>query len=620
MVQTVSAAVKAAFSASPIKRKYKLLIDWLTSIDQSGTITADEFDTTYFPKTQAIDGRTFVKDKPFILSTQNYLRATTADDNLYLASNLYENGWMGDSLSDVNGDLVENWQIIYTAAQSINTITVTGSQYNYPIDFDLYYRDAADANWVLCDNYTGQTATSTAYALAALTSIKGIKVEITKISAKNMYACLAEVSIGFSDDVTCDLVDMNINKELEYMTGTPAAGSISANSFSCRLKNTAQRYNTKNTLSPIYTYLKSNKKVTPYIGVQVGADITYIQQGVFYTKDIVPNPQMIAEIRCVDQMALMKEKDFTSSTVYEGNTISEMVEVIVKDYGLEPEDYNIDATTDTIPYMFFNPASYAYIIKLLVIAEGGMAFFDELGIFQFKNRDWAPGATIDKAYTDANIIRGTFDSPYIAGMMKNRIKIKSRPLYESELKNIYTLESAITIPAGETKSIPCYFIESPCLDVANAVVVKHVDITQDSEARYGYATFLTFTNANIAAQDVTAITIDGKPLVEKGVTLADEKDDAYITEYAEKLMEINNPYIQDYSYAVELAADLLTYWKDPDIESDFKALSMPWLQLGDRASLTSTKFNLTAVENRIFAINIKCGKSIIDTIKTRKIV
>ncbi|MBA7579924.1 hypothetical protein ES708_21805 [subsurface metagenome] len=622
MAQDITDAAKAAFSTSPIKRKYRLLIDWLTNIDQSGTITANEFNATYFSKAQIIDDFSIVKHKPFILSTQNYLRNVGDDDCLHLVSNLYENGWYGDTLSDANGAFgsAQIWQIIYTTTQQVKNITVSGSRFNYPVDFDLYYRKADDSAWLLCDNYLAVDSKTTIYEFASQTEIKGVKIEITKISAKDMYACVVEIGLGFRDDVTGDLIDMDITKELEYETGSTNIGNISANSFSFRLRNTHQRYNSKNTDSDIYQYLKANKEVRPYIGVQVGDEITYIAQGVFFIKNIIPRPEMIVEFDCVDRMALMKEEDFVFSAVYQNQKISEMIETIITAYGLEAGEHSIDVTDDTIPYMFFNPASYAYIIKLLAIAEGGMAFFDELGVFQFKNRDWTPGAEVEKAYTDSNIIKHSFGSPYIAGKMKNRVKIKSRPLYVSEIKNIYTLQTAITISAGETKTVPCYFVESPCLDIANASVTKHADITQDSEDKYNYATFLTFTNTGGVARDITVIIIEGKPLVEKGVTLADEKDDAYITEYSEKLLEIDNPYIQDYTYAKTLAVDLLAAWKDPDIEVNHKALSMPWLQLGDRISETYPKFNLDAQECKLISINIKCGKSIIDTIKARKIV
>ena len=158
MAQSVSQAVKDAFSTSPVRRKYRLTIDWLTNINQSGTITANEFNATYFPKEQVINGVSSVKYKPFILSTQNYLRNAGDDDCLHLVSNLYENGWYGNTLSDANGAFAtaQEWQIIYTSTQQVKQITVSGSRFNYPVDFSLYYRNAADTEWALCQAYSAR--------------------------------------------------------------------------------------------------------------------------------------------------------------------------------------------------------------------------------------------------------------------------------------------------------------------------------------------------------------------------------------------------------------------------------------------------------------------------------
>ena len=202
MAQSVSQAVKDAFSTSPIKRKYRLTIDWLTNINQTGTITANEFNATYFPKEQVTNGVSSVKYKPFILSTQNYLRNASGDDCLHLVSNSYENGWYGDTLSDVtDGSFVtaQVWQIIYTATQQVKQITVSGSRFNYPVDFSLYYRNAADTEWVLCQAYSARNSRTTIYEFASQTEMKGIKIEITKITAKDMYTCVVEIALGFRD-------------------------------------------------------------------------------------------------------------------------------------------------------------------------------------------------------------------------------------------------------------------------------------------------------------------------------------------------------------------------------------------------------------------------------------
>ena len=210
-------------------------------------------------------------------------------------------------------------------------------------------------------------------------------------------------------------------------------------------------------------------------------------------------------------------------------------------------------------------------------------------------------------------------NPYVARKMKNRVSIKSKTLNETDEKIIFQLEDNLTIEAGETVTIPCWFFMSPCNDIQNAVITKHADISLDSEDKYNYATFLTFTNANAADQQVTAIEIDGKPLVEKGITLADEKNDALITEFGEKLLPIENQYIQGYDFARSLAEDLLTINENPQAEIVFKAKTMPWLQLGDRIEVDYAKYNIVGEQYKIVGITIDCKASVIDTIRARTV-
>ena len=415
------------------------------------------------------------------------------------------------------------------------------------------------------------------------------------------------------------LIDIKIKKEMEYETGSIEIGNISANSLTFTLSNTTQRFNSSNESSPIYQYLKANKKVKPYIGITNGGGTTYIQQGIFYIKQIIPKPDMTIEFICIDMMGLMKEKDFETSDLYEGDTISDLVKVIVEDYGIIAADYSIDATTETIDYAYFNKASYAYQIKQLAIAEGGMAYFDELGKFQFKNKSYEPSYTIQKSYTEAIILKGTQKKPYISSKMKNKIQIKSSPLTLTEQKIIFESSETLAVPAGGTLKVPCFFITNPCDDIQGATFTQSgADITITNEDKYQYATFLTFTNAG-GAQNVTSIEIQGKPLVSKGQTIAEAEDAALITTYGEKLYSVNNAYIQNHDYAQSLADALLDAWEDPEAEFTFKSLSLPYLQLGDRVDITSTKFNMSIIQYQIVSIHIDCKKSIIDTIKFRRI-
>ena len=101
-------------------------------------------------------------------------------------------------------------------------------------------------------------------------------------------------------------------------------------------------------------------------------------------------------------------------------------------------------------------------------------------------------------------------------------------------------------------------------------------------------------------------------------TLAEAKDDGLIATYGEKLYPIDNAYIQDHAYAKSLADALLNVWEDPEAELIFKSLSLPFLELGHRVSVTFPKMNINVAQYQIVAIEIDCKKSIIDKLKLRK--
>lgn len=588
MPQSVAVAVKNKFSTSPIKRKYKVLIDWLKATDTPGTITVSEWDGTNFPKAHTKNDLTECTYSPYFI-VSDYQEV---GEGIYLIDAPGEKGCLANVRSDINGDFVgvQEFKQDYNEAHEVENIVVFFSNFSTAEDFVIKYKDT-DNVWQTLDTVIGNTETYYTKYFDAITNIKGVSIEISKIIQGDMLAHVIELGTLLQENISDEIIDFNIDKNLEYKGGTLDIGNISANKLTLMLKNTDRKYNEKNLDSPVYRYLKANKKIKPYIGVDMGdGSIEYIAQGIFYTKNITPKPNMVAEIKAVDGMGLMNEKDFIVSELYENKKISEMITTLVTNYGLSSDEYSIQTTTYQIPYVFFRPASYASLIKKLVIAEGGYAYFDELGIFQFKNRDWV-NTEIAKHYTDSLILKNTASQPYVASKMKNRIKIKSRPLYLSEQKNIYTLNDTITVEKNSSKTIPCYFLNSPCKDVQNAVITKDAAISV-VENKYNYAIFLTFTNATGGDLTVTAIIIEGKPLVEEGITIADVSDSDLIFTYGEKLYTIDNPYIQNDDESQELASSLLASKKDPSPDITFEALSMPWIQLGDRIAVKLTKLNL----------------------------
>ena len=762
-MQSVTDEARLAFDTSPIKRKYKCFIDWITKGDTPGAVTAGEWDSTYFAKENVVNDETYARFKPFILSDSMRL-----GDKVRLVSNKYENGWLGANRSDSSGEFIDveivdsydvdyceatsflyfgddikaaqsftgksaklknckwyakkygnptgdiiaklyahsgtygvssiptgeplatsnpidittlteffklitfsfegaeqyelvegtyycisieysggdssnhlklgrsisspthsgnrafyndSWYfmpthdfIFYVYAYSLGTaeviseiytstiqtthLTVFGSPYNYPINMDLYYRNSTNTDWILCNSYIGLTSYITVYKFPTLTTIKGWKVEISKINLADMLACIVEVMAGFREGVSADLTakPMDISKELEYSGASLSIGNISANTLRLRLVNTSQKYNPENVDSYLYPYLKYNKIIYPSIGIDLGDSIEWFAQGKYYLKEITPNPDMTVEFYAVDKMILMNGEDFESSLVYEDNTKSDLIELLVSDFGLDPlTDCDIEETFDVIPYAYFEPRKYAENIKRLEIADGGVAFFDELGKFNSKTRGWTESG-VAAYYDDSNIKKDSASSPVISSSMKNYIRIKSNPLYEQVQQEVYSLTQNITIPANGTRDVACYFNKKPCrvVNIADATYAPMgVGITITDEDKYSFVTFLTFENSTGADVDVTSISILAQPLEATGTNEVISQDADLIFIYGKSEYLIDSEFIQDMDYAQELADDLLTDYKDPEaLEIEIEAPSRPYLQLGDTVNVKMNKLNI----------------------------
>ena len=593
-MSAVTEEVKRAFKTSPIKRKYKCLINWLTAKDTPGTVTAGEFNSTYFSKNSIIDGETLARYEPWIFSASARFRS-----DLRFLSTKYKFGWLGGNRSDSNGEFAssEIISVIYDSTHIVTDITITSSRFNKLVNFDLYWRDSDNLNWVLAGNYTNVGEVNTVYKFSIKTEIKGLKLEIHKIERANMFAQVVETQIGFMDDISEDIIKFEVNKELEYESEKSLSiGNISANTIYLDLNNTNRRYNPKNEESDIQKYLKPNRKIKLYIGIDMVDEIVWFAQGVFYLREINPNPDMTASIYAVDGMFFLKEEDFESSILYENRKISELVEILISAFGLS--SYSIDVTDDIIPFAWFEPKRYATDIKELAIAEGGVAYIDEDDRFIFHKRDWE-SEIIKEMISDEVIIKGSAHCPLIARNMKNSIKIRSNPLTLQIQQEIYSLTETISIPAGGTKNIACYFSKVPAKDVLDANVTAGVDIVKTSETKYAYATFLKFKNTGGAPEDITEITIQGKPLGRTGANIITSEDSVLIEKYGKSEFSIDSGFIQNLTHGQNLADSLLPQSSDPEAVIEFETMGLPYLSLGELIGLQLDKMNIGKSEETI---------------------
>ena len=159
-----------------------------------------------------------------------------------------------------------------------------------------------------------------------------------------MYAILLEVNTGWREDISDDLIEFYINKEKDYDSGTIPIGNISANTLTAMLRNTHNKYTPNNPSSPVYDYLKSNRKLIASVGYELDDGyIEWVEQGTFYSDDWTPTG-ITCIVKARDRAKFLLDINYRASTIYQNKRISDLVKQLVEDFGLSSDEYSIQDT------------------------------------------------------------------------------------------------------------------------------------------------------------------------------------------------------------------------------------------------------------------------------------
>ncbi|MBA7586429.1 hypothetical protein ES708_28427 [subsurface metagenome] len=159
-------------------------------------------------------------------------------------------------------------------------------------------------------------------------------------------------------------------------------------------------------------------------------------------------------------------------------------------------------------------------------------------------------------------------------------------------QKIYLSTETITVGAGQLKTIPCYYLKVPSKDILDAVITAGENIWIVSEEKYAYATFLTVENVGESSEDITEITIWGKPLERLGTNVVISKNEDLILLHGKSEFSVDSEFIQNMTHAQKLADGLRVSSEDPEAELEFDSLSLPFLQPGDLIAVKNKKLNI----------------------------
>lgn len=366
-----------------------------------------------------------------------------------------------------------------------------------------------------------------------------------------------------------------------------------------RLDNTSGRFTPRymGGSSELYTAILPRRPMIINAGFNLGADITIPQfAGILNKQPRVDIRNREVELQASDYVDYFQNQFLDQSVMFTSQRTDQVMTTLLGNMGMNTAQYDLDYGINIIPFGFFEVGTrMSDIFGQLTQAENGNFYQDESGIFKFENRqhwDSAPYTQIQRIISTSQVLSA--EAPNDDHII-NVVEVKSQVRTKQPDQLIFTLSSPVAIVAsGDTDlfvnfSDPILQIDTPTTWVVNSLQDgTGTDISGSISLRYiskfAQSAKLTFTNSSTQAGFMTALTIYGRPAKVTSELYLRAQDDSSVTAYQEQLLSIDNPFIQNQSWASSLAQILLQAYSDPENLQRIVIRAIPELQLGDLIS------------------------------------
>lgn len=499
----------------------------------------------------------------------------------------YSVGWWGTVVSDTGGVLnpIETLRVDFTSrAQFELKVVGDAALGEFPVDFDVILRDSQDQvlhTEVVRNNTQVQWIKQ---LTSAITGVASIELKVYKINKPNRTVKVVEFFTALKETYTDeDLISIDLLEEQAFDDMTLPFGNVSANEIEVRFNNVDRRFDPDNINSPVYGWLKKNRKIKAWLGAEVvPGEIEWYQLGVFWSQEWnAPESAIYATVTGLDRLELLRQTDFTKSQIYVNKSLYEVAEIILADAGLKPDEYIIDTALRAIvvPYVWFPKTSHRAALVQIAQAALGRVFCDRQGRVVVTTFSTTPYPLYTFDY-DKSII--DLDRPFALGQITNYVEVKAKPRQLQPLTEVYRSAEPIVLQPGEVYTETITFNELPVMNIQQPQLVADEGIIVSNFQTYAWGAEITFTHTGTSQGTVTQFTIQGQPLSIVGERVAIVKDDRSIWDNGKQPYTLENDFIQSYQLAQTIAQDILDTYNNPRHDAKIDCRGNIALTLGDR--------------------------------------
>lgn len=327
-----------------------------------------------------------------------------------------------------------------------------------------------------------------------------------------------------------------------------------------------------------------------------------------------------------DYVDYFADRSMDRNLMFTSQRTDQIIESLFNELGMSTSQYELDTGINTITYAYFESTDkFQDVINDLVQAENGHIFQDEEGKYHFWNRQHftnAPYNQVQHILMTSQVINNETNSSDQLNNLINVVEVKSQywTKHRPTLDNMYLLDvlnqigQPVEIPANANTEVFINF-ENPVLEmlpistylINSAADGSGSDLTSDvSVVRsdlFSTAVKIVFNNTSGTKGYLTYLEINGRYIEAAAEIYVREEDSSSLTAYEAHPVTIENKYIQDDTWANDLATLLLSQYSEPGSVLQLTIRALPQLQLGDLISWQGDLWRIYGIKSRLSASN-----------------
>lgn len=414
------------------------------------------------------------------------------------------------------------------------------------------------------------------------------------------------------------VIDLAWERELNL----PIGGLVKALA-EATLDNTSGRFTPRymGGNSELFTAILPRRPIKISAGFITGGIEQMVAQfaGILTRQPLVDVRRKRVLLEAADYVDFFQGRKVDQTTMFTDSTTDTVIEGLFSQMGMSTAQYSLDPGINVIPFgMFEAGVQFGDIINMLVQAENGHAYQDEEGKFRFENRqhwDSSPYNTVQTIITTGQVINAQAPSD---DHIINLVEIKSDIMRKQPLRPIANFTVPTQVLAGSTTEVwldyddPVLALTTPTASGTDSYYEANVlqdgtgavstsSISVKSISNFARASKIVFQNNSGINLWITRIVVSGRVASKIGEVYTKQQDDSSVTAYEPRPYQLENPYIQNQSWANSLAQMLLEDFSNPENLQKITVRAIPRLQTGDLISWQGRYWRVFGIKARLDA-------------------